>query len=289
MKDREGYHVWSCSGCTAAYKQLSDACATNTRSIRDLTATVETLAATVRATEAAITAANNRMDKLSEDMVKMKAEKENVVKKTESNIYREMNEIKARKKNLVFHGIPEANFDLDAKNRKEKDTNELSEVLTEIDITIDTNDEIKACIRLGRRNEDQEKPRPLLIVFNKEETRDKIFSNARKLANSPFNDISIVPDLTTKQRAEEAAMRKEAKKLNESMDDETAKNWVYRCVGPRGEQRLEKVKLRPENQDLARRGSTRPTLAQRKKDQRAATDQREETTEEGATPTPNRH
>ena len=73
------------------------------------------------------------------------------------------------------------------------------------------------------------------------------------------------------------------------MDDETAKNWVYRCVGPRGEQRLERVKLRPENQDVARRGSTRPTLAQRKKDQRAATDQREETTEEGATPTPNRH
>ena len=249
MKEREGYHVWSCSGCTAAYKQLSDACATNTKTIQVLTETVTKLAESVNSQKESIAATNLRVDNLDEKIDKVKADKENMKKETESSVFRELNEIKARKKNLVFHGIPEAEASLAAKDKKDQDMTELVEVLSKIDVTIDVDSDVKACIRIGQKNnEEPDKTRPLLIVFDKEDIRDSILKNARKLADTAYNDISIVPDLTKKQRIEESKLRKEADEKNQNMDEETAKNWIYRCIGPRGEQRVERIRKKPENQ-----------------------------------------
>ena len=57
-------------------------------------------------------------------------------------------------------------------------------------------------------------------------------------------DISIVPDLTARQRKEEKDLRKEAERLNSELSREDSLNYSWKTVGPRGEKRLVKVKIR---------------------------------------------
>lgn len=64
--------------------------------------------------------------------------------------------------------------------------------------------------------------------------RDAIMDSARNLANSNFNHISIVPDLSQRQRKDEERLRKEAERRNAEMEREEAQNWEWVLVGTRG-------------------------------------------------------
>ena len=72
--------------------------------------------------------------------------------------------------------------------------------------------------------------------------KKRILSNTRKLANSKFERVSIIPDLTPQQRKEEEEQRKEVDKLNSEPNHDESLNWEWVLVDPPGRRRLIKRK-----------------------------------------------
>ena len=106
--------------------------------------------------------------------------------------------------------------------------------------------DIKSVRRLGartREGHEQEArgPRPILVVFVHRYHAEVILESCWKLseANDPeLRAVSIVKDLTLKQRAREKEIYKEVarKNLSRSQEDVEA-NMAYNVVGPRGSKR----------------------------------------------------
>lgn len=247
MTERSGFHCWSCEGCTSAYKQLSNACAANTREINELKQTVEDLKSKTKKNEDNITATNANVASIQNDLKERKEEALSYAENTADQVLREITDRNSRKKNLVFYGIPEANSELPGHIKKCQDKLEALEVLSEVDCAVDIDTNIKFATRLGKVSEEINEPRPLLVGFDTEEIRNEIIGAAYKLKYSEMSNVSIAPDLTAKQRKEESRLRTEANKRNEEMDPEDAKNWTWRLVGPRGEQKL--IKQRKKEQE----------------------------------------
>ena len=115
---------------------------------------------------------------------------------------------------------------------------------------------VVSSFRVGKLNSnDQNTPstRPLILTFESNHIKTKILNNARKLANSKFNHISLQPDLTHNQRQREQELWGEAELLNSELSAEEAKNWVWRPWGRPGIKRLRKMKLNPEDSQRGNR------------------------------------
>ena len=91
--------------------------------------------------------------------------------------------------------------------------------------------------RLGRKEEG--KSRPLLLIFKHREDRDRLLDRAPRLSKNNdeyYRNISIVPDLTMKQRKMEQEMFKKAEQQNLGRSrEEISKNLVSKVLGRRGE------------------------------------------------------
>ena len=122
--------------------------------------------------------------------------------------------------------------------------NEIGAVTSENDIAF--------AKRLGPRGEST---RPLLIGFSNLNARESVLDNAKKLAgmDEARQQISIIRDLTPKQREEEENLRKEAVKKNAELSPEDSENWEFRVVGPRGKRRM----VRAKKDDTRGRGGRR--------------------------------
>jgi hypothetical protein len=95
------------------------------------------------------------------------------------------------------------------------------------------NEDIKFCRRVGPKGE---RPRPLIIGFYSHATRNAVLRINLKDA-APH--LTLGPDLTKKQREEEAEIWKEMEERNNKRtEDEKAKNLHWRVVGQKGERRL---------------------------------------------------
>jgi hypothetical protein len=98
---------------------------------------------------------------------------------------------------------------------------------------------IKFCRRVGEKGDE---PRPLVTGFYTEWERNELLRNGRYLVDMDFNEVSVGPDLTRKQRQEEGNLEKEAEKKNEYLNEEdVAKNLRWTVVGGKGERRLIKT------------------------------------------------
>jgi len=104
-------------------------------------------------------------------------------------------------------------------------------------------DAVRFCRRVGEKKGD---PRPLVCGFREEKDKNKVLRNAWKLEGTGFEKVSLCPDLTRKQREEEADMRKEADRRNaeELTDEDLAKNLRWAAVGDRGQRFLVKTTAR---------------------------------------------
>jgi hypothetical protein len=69
---------------------------------------------------------------------------------------------------------------------------------------------------------------------------------ARRLRNTRYSEVSIIPDLTQQQRQEEAGLVDEAARKNreELTEDDVQKNLVWQVVGQRGAKKLIKMRAR---------------------------------------------
>jgi len=153
-------------------------------------------------------------------------------------VFQELKDQQTRRKNIIIHNIPESD-DNDPRARKTHDNDNLKEILKIISLSSIKDDDIKYMNRIGEKRQTD---RPLLVSFRNQEHRDRVLENARFLKSSKKADISLIPDLTKRQRKEEDDLRKEMRKKNEDLNEEDHLNWEWRLVGIRGERKLVKMK-----------------------------------------------
>ena len=156
---------------------------------------------------------------VNENVQKMEGEVASGMVKAKEEVKDEMrDEMKAReekKDNIVVYGLKESN-DADGRKRKEADEEKIKEMATEMGVVF--NGEIKASFRAGAKL-DGDRPRPLIVTIDNDETREEIKANARRLAGKEdWKRVFISPDLTWWQREE---ARKEEKKLKEDAEKKT--------------------------------------------------------------------
>ena len=183
---------------------------------------------------------SSRLEKVEKKQAEMN--KEEIVQSSKEAMMEELREQRARKTNLVIHQIPEPPSNLTRGHEcKDYDTDYVIRIFKFLDAPL-TKEGIKFIYRPGERTETG-RPRPVIMSLKDPGLRDYILDNARKLANSSFNSISIIPDLTQDQRKEEEKLRKTADKRNRELDPAEALNWEWVLIGMRGDRRLIKRRI----------------------------------------------
>ena len=156
--------------------------------------------------------------------------------------------------NLVLHGVAEPEGARDHREKTEMDKEECGKIFTEMRAGV-RKENIKFCKRLGEKKRE---PRPLVIGLTSAEVRRNILDRNRELQHTKYNNVSIVADLTGKQREEERDMQAEAEKRNKNLsEEERSKNLKWMVVGRKGEKRLIKGEERqPPPREYRRREDT---------------------------------
>jgi hypothetical protein len=170
-----------------------------------------------------------------------------------------MQEREVRRMNLIIHGVEEQPDNIRGnQERMERDKDRCGKIFKAINARTKRED-LRFCRRIGERGTD---PRPIVIGLENEEEKRHILGRAKDLRNSRFKDISIVPDLTRKQRNREARMKEEAEEKNKTLTaDEKSRNIKWMVVGRRGEKRIIKGVERDQQHYDNRRASTAPQPA----------------------------
>ena len=111
----------------------------------------------------------------------------------------------------------------DEKELKEDDMEGVQSLFDQLGLRMSVDNVLIGVRRLGKIRTDGE-PRPLLLIFKRKEDRDQMIDRAPRLSREQdeyWRSISIVADLTQKQRQLEQAMSKKAEELNlaRSRDD----------------------------------------------------------------------
>ena len=112
----------------------------------------------------------------------------------------EMMEVKKRSRNIIIHGLNEPVSEVSRELRKKSDEDKLTELLHHIGC-----DEvsIQEMVRLGKFDDKQGVPRPVMVVTASETQRDKVINRAKNLkrtAVKSFEKVFVHQDLTPKQR-----------------------------------------------------------------------------------------
>jgi len=112
-------------------------------------------------------------------------------------------EIQQRKTCAIVHGLSESGADT-PEERVDDDCLQVAAMLSELNIT---GAQVQKVIRLGKRSTDAvaetNKPRPLKIVFDSEESKVQVLRNAKNLKNKKeggWERVFVHQDLTPKQR-----------------------------------------------------------------------------------------
>ena len=167
---------------------------------------------------------------------------QNIKEDASNAVLDELDEREKRKCNVIVHGLKEAaNTVTDGKQRQSFDLENLQKIVSDLKLNIDMASSLKFSRRLGKKSDDTAN-RPFLLSFVKASDKDCLLENALKLKNmdSDFNEVSIVQDLTAKQRNAEKSLRTQMEKLNSELGDEESKNWEWKVVGRRGDRKIVK-------------------------------------------------
>ena len=198
-----------------------------------------------------ITKLNERLDEQDKAMkdVKKRLKIVEASSKTMPNdIYGEMHEQELRKKNAIIFGFPEQTNG-SRKERFERERNGVMKLLADMEIS---NNELKMRMhRLGKISANggsNNKPRPLKIILENQQMRDKVFSHTKNLkGKTEWKRVSIVPDLTKTQQALAKSRRKEllelaAKNNSELTQVEIDNETEYKVIGHYGHGNLRMIK-----------------------------------------------
>jgi hypothetical protein len=117
----------------------------------------------------------------------------------EAELREEMTRREERRKNIVVHGLLE-NTEAEGRRRLEADRRQLDEIFIALDVNVSEASDVEFCRRVG---EQSERPRPLIVGFFTEWAKDIVLKNAKRLMESELSGVTLVPDLTDKQRKAE--------------------------------------------------------------------------------------
>jgi hypothetical protein len=177
--------------------------------------------------------------KLKEEVEKEKERADRNAKKLEAEMMEEMTRREERRRNIVIHGLKEP-VAAEGRKRMEEDRKKLDEIFTIIDVNVHESSDVEFCRRVGEKSE---KARPLVVGFFTEWAKETVLKYTKNLAESEMSEVTIVPDLTEKQRRAEKDLLAEAERRNrdELTNDDVSKNLSWKIVGRKGQKRLVKA------------------------------------------------
>ena len=147
------------------------------------------------------------------------------------------------KENIAVYGLKESS-ETDGEKRKKEDEELVKKMATEIGVNFKGS--IKHSYRSGGKPEG-DRPRPLIVTIEDEETLEGILANARRMSGKDaWKKVFVDHALTWRQREER---RKEEQKLKEDAEKRTKENKtgrVGKCivVGQRGRRWLKWISKR---------------------------------------------
>ena len=181
----------------------------------------------------------------------------------------ELKERELRKNNVICFNLPEAATDLkDA--RIKFDTEDFMKLCSDkVQVNVEKDDIVKI-IRLGKKKENKE-PRPLQVTLKDSDLKQELFQNLGNLAESQKEEndinltedqndevgnkdeeqsvkvnekkpITIVHDLTQRQREEHKTLMQEAR--NKTLNEKSGK-YVYRVRGPPWNWHIKRMAKKP--------------------------------------------
>ena len=186
---------------------------------------------------------------VNDNVMKIETEVASGMEKAKEEVKGEMrDEMKSRedkKGNIVVHGVVESKETDTEKNRND-DLEMVKKIAAEIGVVV--KGEVKVRYRSGRIV--GEKPRPMIVAIEDDETRESMLARARFLARKEdWKRVFVSPDWTWRQREE---MRKEEIKMKEDADKRTEEDernsqgkvgkWLV--VGQRGKRWMKWVEER---------------------------------------------
>lgn len=240
-----GTAYWACRSCTAYAKGLN-------HRMREIETELGQVKASCSKNEDGLKKIQEDVSKLAETVAQQTKKVDEAAGGSADSILEELRERELKKLNVIMHGMGEADHLRTGRERYDWDIASCSNLFKALNLGLDEKS-VKFCRRLGEST--PEHPRPLVVGFYNEWDKSRLLrADTRR---TRFSNIQIGPDLTKKQRQEEANLTTEAVRRNRALgDDDRAKNLAWTVVGHRGEKRLVKKFINP---DMERpRTATRP-------------------------------
>ena len=234
---------WACSVCSSVWTKINKE--------------VKQVATKAASNEARIDALESREHEGKEDFKGMKdtikklEERVNKVEsdKSENSSEKMMEEIAergSRERNVVCHSCPESET-TEKQEAEDDDWAGVQGLFDHLGLKINASEALLGVRRLGKVKS-VGSSRPLLIIFKHKSDRDALLEKAPKLSKDEdeyWKKISVVADLTLKQRELEKNMFRKAEMRNlQRSSDEQSKNLCHKVIGKRGERVLRVVELR---------------------------------------------
>lgn len=259
-----GRHFWACEGCTSAFSNLTKRMTVFEKDMAELKLTVNN-------NKESIKEVSEKVDKVTEtvkeDMKKRKDQNCDLIAEATKKMSAELRERESRKNNLVLYGLWEPPQEVKGRDRKEGDLESVGDLFEAMSARVDVKEDIKFSYRLGPLTDKvYDDPRPMCIGFHKTEVKDMLLMKAKNISKTQhFYNVSMAPDLTAQQRAEDKALVKEAEDKNKAMSEEDQENWIFRCIGPKGQRTIARLRVDQGGRGPPRtgRGPARETPAYR--------------------------
>ena len=231
---------FKCSSCKAALNKFnSDLNAMKVR-MNSIETKQKEAVQRVETVEAKQVSSDARMDKIEARLNEVATSSG-----SSKEVWEELKERERREANIIIHNVPESNLP-DKKEKESRDLRGVQKLFNMIGVQLEVSDVVKFSRREGEKRLD-EQPRPLKVVLRRKEERDLVLANAHKLSNcdgEEWRKVTVVSDLTKKQRSEEAELRKLTASKNLLLSqEEIDKGEAWKVVGKRGNKRIQQVRL----------------------------------------------
>ena len=153
------------------------------------------------------------------------------------------NDMEKRKNNLVLYKVAETDAE-DAADRNASDLAFVTEFLDNVFKINPSSHGINRVFRLGRKDNSRDSPRPLLVEFCEQKSKEQVMSGLRYLrdADVPYKGISVSHDLAPWQHEEIKKLVEQVKQDHISASTEPVENYWSRVVGKGMRMRVMKVR-----------------------------------------------
>ena len=218
-----GTAFWACRSCLGyakkvnnQFKKLEERLDSTDGRVEANTNAIKETRQQTQSTAAEVKTLTDRLDRMADEM--------------EEKMDSELREREIRRHNLIIHGLAEVSENINGnRERMEADKRNCEDVFRALGARTGSSN-MRFCRRIGERGHSS---RPLVVGLNSESDKNFILSRAKKLLNTDFQDVTIVPDLTKRQRTGEADKRN-----RQLTQQDISNNMKWLVVGRRGEKRL---------------------------------------------------